>query len=51
MYILEPQQTEPAHGHGAGRGAVGVIIGDNQQALLLSQGCGEQRHCTLHAQQ
>ena len=40
--MLCAQQAQTPHGHGAGGGAIAVVIGHDAQALLLGDGIGQQ---------
>ena len=40
--MLRPQHAQAAHGHGAGGGAVAVVIGHHADALLRGNGIGQQ---------
>jgi hypothetical protein len=48
---LRAEHAQPAHGDRAGRGAVAVVIGDDEQALALRDGVCEQVGCFVRALQ
>ncbi len=45
------QQAQAAHRHGAGGGAVAVVVGHDAQATVLRQGVGQQAGGRLYALQ
>jgi len=48
--ICRAEQAQTAHADRAGGGAVGVVVGDDKQALLVADGVRQQAGCALDVQ-